>query len=53
MKTRLPTIPWNESQHLLRLLMVSVNAAISDAKIHVGDATFRLESPIALKQLIA
>jgi hypothetical protein len=61
MKTRLPAIPWNESQHRLRLLMVTVKAAVSpispishdSAKIHVVDAAFRFESPIALGQLIA
>jgi hypothetical protein len=55
MKTRLPAIPRNESQHLLHMLMVSVSAAISDeaATIRIVDATFRLETLIAPKQLIA
>jgi hypothetical protein len=49
MKTLLPAILWNESQHLLHMLMVSINTA----KIRAVAATFRLELPLALKQLIA
>jgi hypothetical protein len=55
MKTLFLAVPRNESRHLPRMLMAGVNSAISDdsAKIRAIDTTFRLEVPVALKQLDA